>query len=94
MSDSRRNAGSALVGRIEVLRRERGLTVEELASRADVDPPLLESLAEGAPDVGISAFARLAAALGVEPSDLLEGIEWVPDGRGGGEYRVAGVEER
>jgi transcriptional regulator with XRE-family HTH domain len=92
MSDSPRNAGSALVGRIESLRREQGLTFEELATRADVDRPLLESLAEGAPDVGISVLVRLAGALGVDPGELLEGIDWVPDGQGGGEYRVAGAE--
>ncbi|HEX4305565.1 MAG TPA: helix-turn-helix transcriptional regulator [Solirubrobacterales bacterium] len=92
MSDSPSNAGSALVGRIESLRRERGLTFEELATRADVDRPLLESLAGGAPDVGITVLVRLAGALGVDPSELLEGIDWVPDGRGGGEYRVADAE--
>jgi transcriptional regulator with XRE-family HTH domain len=91
MSDRPRNAGSALVGRIEGLRRERGLTFEEFAARADVDRPLLESLAEGTPDVGISVLGRLAAALGIGPDELLEGIEWVPDGRGGGEYRVGGT---
>jgi transcriptional regulator with XRE-family HTH domain len=90
MSDSRRNAGAALVGRIEALRHERGLTVAELAARAEVDRALLESLGDEVPDLGISVFARLAAALGVEPDDLLEGIEWIPDGRGGGEYRVGG----
>jgi transcriptional regulator with XRE-family HTH domain len=93
MSDSRRNAGTALVGRIEGFRRERGLTVEELAARAGVEPALLGSLAEGVPDVGISALGRLAAALDVEPGELLEGIEWVPDGRGGGRYRVSGSEK-
>ncbi len=90
MSDSARKAGSALVGKIEDLRRERGLSVEELAARAEVDPSVLESLAEGSPDVGISVLGHLAAALDVEPSELLEGIEWAADGRGGGEYRIGG----
>jgi transcriptional regulator with XRE-family HTH domain len=93
MSDSPRNAGAALVGRIERLRRERGLTVAELAARADLDRALLESFSDEVPDVGISVFGRLATALGVEPDELLEGIEWVPDGRGGGEYRVGGSTE-
>jgi transcriptional regulator with XRE-family HTH domain len=90
MSDSPRKAGAALVGRIEGMRRERGLTIEELAARAEVDRTVLDSLAEGTPDVGVSALIRVAAALDVDPGDLLEGIEWVPDGRGGGDYRVAG----
>ena len=89
MADRREAAGVAFIGRIERLRRERSLTVDELASRADIDRALLESLADGVPDVGISVFGRLAAALEVGPDELLEGIEWIPDGRGGGEYRVA-----
>jgi transcriptional regulator with XRE-family HTH domain len=89
MPDNPRNAGSVLVGRIESLRRERGLTVEELAARAEVGRRVLEALAEGA-DVGILEIVRLAGALDVEPDELLEGIEWVPDGRGGGGYRDGG----
>jgi transcriptional regulator with XRE-family HTH domain len=89
MSDRPRTGGAVLSDRIEGLRRARGLTVAQLAERADLDPAGLESMLAEMPDLGVSSLGRLAAALGVSAGDLLEGIEWVPDGHGGGEYRVA-----
>ncbi|MBS1888474.1 MAG: helix-turn-helix transcriptional regulator [Actinobacteria bacterium] len=69
------------------------MTVEDLAERSDMAPADLASLLDGVPDVDISVFARLAAALGVDPGELLAGIEWVPDGHGDGEYRVSETED-
>lgn len=69
------------------------MTVEDLAARASVDRALLESFADGVPDVGVWVFGRLAAALDVDPEELFDGIEWIPDGRGGGEYRVEDPDE-
>jgi transcriptional regulator with XRE-family HTH domain len=86
MADSGENV---LAERIERLRRERDLTVEELAARGKVDPALFESLPDAVPDIEVPVLGRLAEALGVELGDLLEGIRWVPDEAGGdGEYRV------
>lgn len=88
MSDDARDARSALLQKVQQLRRERGLTVAELGERAGIDPPQLDCLLEGSAEIGVSVFARLAAALSVDPEELLAGILWVPDGKGGGEYRV------
>jgi transcriptional regulator with XRE-family HTH domain len=90
MADRANAAGAALGGRIEKLRRDHDLTIEDLAARADIDCALLKTLLDEVPDVEVSVLGRLAEALGVDLSELLEGVEWVPDGRGGGEYRVAG----
>jgi transcriptional regulator with XRE-family HTH domain len=89
MSDKARDAKSAVIERIERIRRELGLTVEDLADRSKVDRSTLDSLLRERSDVDVSVFGRLAEALGVDPGELLEGIEWVPDGHGGGEYRVS-----
>lgn len=88
MADETRDARATLARRIERLRCERGWTVGDLAERAECDPALLRSLPDGLPDVGVSVIIRLAGALGVGPDDLLDGIEWLPDGEGGGEYRL------
>jgi transcriptional regulator with XRE-family HTH domain len=90
MADETRNARAALAQRIDRLRCQRGWTIEELADRVECDPAQLRSLLDNFPDVGVSVIIRLAGALEVGPEDLLDGIEWLPDGKGGGEYRAAG----
>lgn len=88
MAEETRDARAALAQRIDRLRCERGWTIEELANRAECDPVQLRSLLNSFPDVGVSVIIRLAGALEVGPDELLEGIVWIPDGKGGGEYRV------
>jgi transcriptional regulator with XRE-family HTH domain len=88
MPNETRNAAVVLVARVEALRRGKAWTIGDLAERAEISPELLECFLADTPDVGVSVILRLAGALGVEPEELLRGIEWVPDGRGGGEYRV------
>jgi hypothetical protein len=31
---------------------------------------------------------QLAGALGVSPGELYDGVAWIPEGEGGGEYRI------
>ncbi len=88
MAEETRDARAALAQRIERLRSERAWTIEELAERAECDLVQLRSLLDGFPDVGVSVIIRLAGALRVGPDELLDGIEWSPDGEGGGEYRI------
>lgn len=87
-------AAAALGRRIETIRAERGLAIGELAARVDIDRSSLEAILRGDSGVEFFEFGRLAAALGVDPGELLDGIEWVPDGRGGGDYRVSEPEHR
>jgi transcriptional regulator with XRE-family HTH domain len=88
MADKTKNAGEVLVARIEALRQKRDWSIEDLARRAEMSPDDLRGFLAETPDVGVSAILRLAGALAVEPGELLGGIEWTPDGSGGGEYRV------
>ncbi len=61
----------------ENVRRERinaGLTQEQLARRAGVHPSEVSRLEREARDPRLSTIVRLAAALGVEPAGLLDGV--------------------
>jgi transcriptional regulator with XRE-family HTH domain len=70
MADETRNPASALATRIEELRRERGMTVENLVELAEVDRSTLRALAGGA-DIGIFSIVRIAGALEVELDELV-----------------------
>jgi transcriptional regulator with XRE-family HTH domain len=92
MAEKSKDPESALGQRIDQLRRASGLSVEELANRADLDRSQLESLLHGVQDVGIFVLIRLAGALGVEPGEILDTVTWVPR-RDGGEYRMEAADE-
>lgn len=65
-----------------------GLSNQALAERAKLSPDELDEILRAESPLSLDAIFLLAGALGVEPGDLLDGIEWLPDGRGGGEYRA------
>ena len=56
------------------LRESKRLTQEALAEKADLDRTYLSDIERGARNPGIKNVARLAKALGVTTSQLLEGI--------------------
>ena len=61
-----------LMGRnVRAIRRERGLTQEELAHRAEMERSYVSDLERGTRNPSVRALARLADALGVEPAALL-----------------------
>lgn len=73
-----------------VLCRERaGLSQEELGRRASVHRTDIGDLEGGERLPRIDTLVRLAGALSVSPSDLLEGIEWKPGGNTAGGFSVA-----
>ncbi|HVS99054.1 MAG TPA: helix-turn-helix transcriptional regulator [Solirubrobacterales bacterium] len=55
-------------------RARAGLTQEEVNWRSGVHPTELSKMEHGTRDVHISSVARLAAALGVSPGELLDGL--------------------
>lgn len=57
--------------RLRQLRRSRGMTQVELAREAQVTTTYVGKLENGGAAPGIDTIARLAAALGVAPPDLL-----------------------
>ena len=60
-----------LAANLRSLRREKGLSQEELAHRADIDRTYISSLERWVYAAGIDVIDRLARALGVEVADLL-----------------------
>jgi transcriptional regulator with XRE-family HTH domain len=62
-----------VVGRnVRRLRKERGLTQEQLALDAGIDLTYLGGIERGRRNPSVSVLGRIAAALGSAPSRLLE----------------------
>jgi transcriptional regulator with XRE-family HTH domain len=55
-------------------RARSGLTQEQVQWRSDVHPTQISKMENDGLDVHISTVARLAAALGVSPGELLDGL--------------------
>ena len=75
--------------RLRIVRRERGLSQEELALRAGLDRTYVSSCEAGRRNVTLKTIVRLASALDLRPVDLLEDglphaaeapAPWVPEG--------------
>jgi transcriptional regulator with XRE-family HTH domain len=73
---------------VERLRRQRGYSLDQLAERSQVDEGDLEAVLRGDAEADVESIYRLAGALDVSPGTLYAGVAWIPDGEGGGEYRV------
>lgn len=71
--ESRLNA--LIAARVDRLRRNRGLSIEELADRALLDSTEIEGILAGTEDLGLDTVLLLAGALGVETRELLDGID-------------------
>jgi hypothetical protein len=82
-----------LVSRILRLREQSGLSIERLGELSMLDRGQVERILDGTEEISIDVVFLLAGALGVEPSTLLEGVEWIPDGKGGGQYRVPDLDD-
>lgn len=59
---------------LKLARARAGLTQEEVNWRSGVHPTELSKMEHGTRDVRISTVGRLAAALGVSPGELLDGL--------------------
>jgi transcriptional regulator with XRE-family HTH domain len=81
-----------IAGAIVRAQEARGLSTAELASRSTVERVRLESILRGETDLCLDTIYLLAGSLEVRPAQLLEGIEWIPDGKGGGEFQVEDLE--
>jgi ribosome-binding protein aMBF1 (putative translation factor) len=66
-------------------RRREGLSQEELGDRASLHRTEIGMLEHGMRVARIDTLIKLAGAMAIPPSDLLEGIHWTPgDTRSGG----------
>lgn len=61
----------ALGARIRDLRRERGLTQEELAERAGLHSRYISRIELGGANFGVSVLYQIAEGLSVKPRELL-----------------------
>ena len=59
-------------GRLRTLRQQAGLTVTQLAERAQIPRPNISSYESGARTVGFDAAVAIAEALGVDPLELTD----------------------
>lgn len=60
--------------RLRELRRQKGLTQEELASRAHTHPVEVGRVERGTRDPRLTTLVRMAGGLGVEPGELLDDV--------------------
>ncbi len=56
---------------LRAIRTMKGLSLEQLASRADIDIVTLIRVEEGTVDIDILTLADIADGLGMEPKDLI-----------------------
>ncbi|HEX5762098.1 MAG TPA: helix-turn-helix transcriptional regulator [Solirubrobacterales bacterium] len=75
-------------------RRRAELSQEELAIRASLHRTQIGLLERGSRQPRIDTLVKLAGALGIEPGDLLEGIEWSPGSSSVGGFSVAAGDPR
>ena len=68
---ARDELGAQIGAKVKALRAERGLSGRKLAAAAEVSQPFLSQLEAGRTSVAIATLYRIAAVLGVRPSDLL-----------------------
>jgi transcriptional regulator with XRE-family HTH domain len=64
------------------LKRERGISLSEIARRAEVHRTHVSLILRGRRMVQIDTVVKLAGALEAEPADLLAGIAWMPGDKG------------
>jgi transcriptional regulator with XRE-family HTH domain len=62
--------------RLRELRRERGLTQEDLSRRASIHAPTIGRLERGRREPRLKTILRLADGLGVSPGELLDDLAW------------------
>jgi transcriptional regulator with XRE-family HTH domain len=73
---------------VDRLRGERGFTVDQLAERSRLGREELEAILRGEEEAHVDSIYLLAGSLEVTPGELYGGVAWIPDGEGGGEYRI------
>jgi transcriptional regulator with XRE-family HTH domain len=60
---------------LRILRTRAGLTQEQVATRADLDPPYLSRVESGFRDIRWSTLQRLLTAIGADLRELGEALE-------------------
>jgi transcriptional regulator with XRE-family HTH domain len=66
------------------------MSQEELGALAGLHRTEIGMLEQGARLARVDTLMKLAGALGISPTVLLEGIKWLPGGEGSGRFSVSG----
>ena len=70
-------------------RRRAGLSQEELGMRSSLHRTEIGLLERGARVPRIDTLIKIASALAIPPSELIEGIEWTPGNATSGSFAIA-----
>jgi transcriptional regulator with XRE-family HTH domain len=90
MAQKPKEARMRFAANVERVCRQHDYSVERLAERSGIGREELEAIMRGEAEARVDSILRLAGALEVTPGELYEGVAWVPDGEGGGEFRIEG----
>jgi transcriptional regulator with XRE-family HTH domain len=88
MQQRSKDARMRFIANVERLCRQHGYSTDRLAERSGIAKEELEAVLGGDAEADVESIYRLAGALEVSPGALYEGVAWIPDGEGGGEYRI------
>lgn len=72
------NGSAMLKNRIAEIRNARGLSIEELAAKADMSPSYISRMSRGERNISLRNLEKLATALECSPEDLMGGELHVP----------------
>jgi transcriptional regulator with XRE-family HTH domain len=90
MAQKPQEARMRFAANVERLREQRGYSLDQLAERSRLEKEEIEAILSGEEEARIDSIYLLAGSLGVSPGELYEGVAWIPDGEGGGEFRIDG----
>lgn len=79
MIDPAPNGEAMLKNRITEIRNARGLSIEELAAKADMSPSYVSRMARGERNISLKNLEKLAVALECQPEDLMGGKPQMPE---------------
>ena len=73
LPDRALNGSEMLKNRISEIRNARGLSIEELAAKADLSPSYISRMSRGERNISLRNLEKLATALECSPEDLMGG---------------------
>jgi transcriptional regulator with XRE-family HTH domain len=80
MNSEKRAAALRFGANLRSLRLEKGISQQQLGKLAEINHDTIYRIETARRMPRLGTCLRLAGALGVQPADLLEGIEWSPSG--------------
>jgi transcriptional regulator with XRE-family HTH domain len=94
MTDTNKEVQARFGANVDGLRQRRGMSVEALAERSELRQEELTGILSGDLDARTGTVYLLAGALGVDPGDLFQGMNWTPPADGGSGYLINDSSDR